>query len=229
MKNKNVNRPIKYFEQKDVVRPIALIALIVGLVLLWIGWGWIFSIILIPGAFITYIVSAAKTISHDEIPDMINKCMQNYDREFIESKAYKEVQKHPAPVETEAYEYGDKSKYFKKMKDSRVISDVYSKVHVFLTKDAVTVVGRRVSVTELDGLTKAGIEDIYESYRLTDIKKVTLEENELEVILSDTKKPQKVRQTAMVFYGNNGEMARFFVRNDMELVKFCEEIERKCS
>ncbi len=233
MAKKSKNRIVTYFEQKDMLRPIALGALIAGLVMMWLGRSYISYIlaaILISVGLVTYIVTAARIVSHDEVPDQAKKAMREYDAVYTESKEFsKEVLRHPAPVESELHIYGDGAKYFKKVKDGRVISDVYVKSHFFFTNESFVAVSRRVSLCELDGLTKAGIYDEFKKLAFSDISSASLEEKELEVILSDTKKPVKVKQGELVILGKGGELLRLAVKNDVAMESLCKDVSRRCA
>ncbi len=226
------NSIVRYFEQKDIVRPIALGVLILGIISLWIGIGWvgyILAMIGIPVGLVTYIVSAAKTVSHDEVPSQIERGMRDYDLKFKESKAFRtEVLKHPAPFETETHVYSN-GKYFKKVKSGNIITDVYTKAHIFYTNDSVIILKRTLSLCELDGLTNAGIDDSFDTLSFSDIKEAKLDEKELDVTLSDTKKPHRVKICELVIAGNGCELIRFPVRNDHEMASFCEQINRKAA
>ncbi len=221
---------VRYFEQKDIVRPIALGVLILGIASLWIGIGWIgyiLAMIGIPVGLVTYIVSAAKTVSQDEVPSAIERGMREYDLKFKESKVFRtEVVKHPEPFETETHIY-DGARYFKKAKNGNIMSDIYTKAHIFFTESSTIILKRTLSLCELDELTQAGVTDTLDTLPFSDIKEAKLEEKELEVILTDTKKPHRIKVCELVIAGHDGERLRFPVRNDHEMTSYCEQINRK--
>ncbi len=233
MAKKSKNRVVTYFEQKDNIRPIALGALIVGLLLMWLGWSfisYILAAILIPVGLVAYIVSAARIVSHEEVPDQAKRAMRDYDSEFLNSKEFsKEVLKHPVPVEVELHLFGEGVKYYKKLKDGRVISDVYSKSHFFFTNDRLLIISRRASLCELDDLTRAGIEDKRKDILFSQIKCAVIEEFELEVTLSDTKKTINVKQYELVINGEENIITSIPVRNDISVETLCKDINRRCT
>ncbi len=231
MAKKNKNSLIAYFEQKDNIRPIALGVLVLGVIMIWIPISWIaylLATILIPAGLIGYIVSASRLVSHDELPDQAKRAMQDYDIEYTTSKEFsKEVLRHPAPYETELYVYGEDTKYYKKLKDGRVVSDVYVKTHLFFTNEALVAISRKASLCSLDGLTRAGITDTFKKIPFSSISNAALVENELEAELSDIKKPIKLKQHYFVVDGEQEELLRLPVKDDVAIVAICEEIKRK--
>ncbi len=230
-KKEKKNVIVKYFEQRDIIRPIALGIVVVGVVTIWLPLSWVaymLATILIPGGLVTYFVAAAKTVSPEEVPDQIKKAMRDYDADFLASKTAKEVLRHPAPHETETHIFGEGSRYYKKLKNNSLISDVYSKAHFFFTQKEFIVISRRVSVCELDGLTNAGINDLSRTLPLEKIASAEMRSNEYTVTLSDTKVPQKAKQFELVIKLLDGEELIIPARDDTAMTNIAEEIDRRC-
>ncbi len=229
-KKEKKNVIVTYFEQRDIVRPIALGIVIVGVVTIWLPLSWvayILATVLIPTGLITYIVAAARSVSPEEVPDQIKKAMRDYDAEFILSKEYREVLRYPASHECETHVYGDGSRYYKKLKNNSVISDIYSKSHFFFTQASFVAITRRVALCELDGATSSGIYDSVRKLPFEEIASSELQVTEYTVVLSDTKADQRVKQFDLVVKMRSGEEIGIPVCDDTAMTDMCAEINRR--
>jgi hypothetical protein len=216
-----------YFRQKDILRPIGAVLLPVGLVVVYLTWGILFILgaLASVAGLVMFIVGGAKYISDNDVAEQIDHAMQDYDRSVTDMAGYERiVLKQPAPLEITAYSFGEDAKYFKRGKNSTPISDRLTRTHIFYTKDTMLVVGRTLSLTELNEATGEGITDFEEQLLLTGITSASLENYETTVTLTNTEKPLTVKWCELVLMGAEGELLRVPAKNDMDAAGLVEDI-----
>lgn len=216
-----------YFRQKDILRPIGAVLLPVGLVVVYLTWGifFILGALASVAGLVMFIVGGAKYISDNDVAEQIDHAMQDYDRPVTDMPGYERVVlKQPAPFEITAYSFGEDAKYFKRGKNSTPISDRLTRTHIFYTKDTMLVVGRTLSLTELNEATGEGITDFEEQLLLTGITSASLETYETTVTLTNTGKPLTVKWCELVLMGAEGELLRIPAKNDMDAAGLVEDI-----
>lgn len=223
-----------YYRQKDIIRPLGAILLIVGLVWFWLGRGmgmgmisYIIPITIVPVGLVLYLIGSTKHISDNDILELQNHAMRDYDKAITDMDGYdRVVLRQPAPVETEAYSFGPDAAYFKRGKNSTPISDRFTRTHFFFTRDSLLVVSRSLSVAELNEEEGQGISDYSEHLALAGITSATLEEHADSVTLTNTGKVTTVKWCELVLTAAEGELLRVPVRNDMDMAAVCDHIER---
>ena len=216
-----------YFRQKDILRPIGAVLLPVGLVVVYFTWGILFILgaLASVAGLVMFIVGGAKYISDNDVAEQIDHAMQDYDRPVTDMPGYERaVLKQPAPFEITAYSFGEDAKYFKRGKNSTPVSDRLTRTHIFYTKDTLLVVGRTLSLAELNEATGEGITDFEEQLLLTGITSASLETYETAVTLTNTGKPLTVKWCELVLMGAEGELLRIPARNDMDAAGLVEDI-----
>ena len=216
-----------YFRQKDILRPIGAVLLPVGLVVVYFTWGILFILgaLASVAGLVMFIVGGAKYVSDNDVAEQIDHAMQDYDRSVTDMAGYERiVLKQPAPLEITAYSFGEDAKYFKRGKNSTPISDRLTRTHIFYTKDTMLVVGRTLSLTELNEATGEGITDFEEQLLLTGITSASLETYETTVTLTNTEKPLTVKWCELVLMGAEGELLRVPAKNDMDAAGLVEDI-----
>ena len=216
-----------YFRQKDILRPIGAVLLPVGLVVVYLTWGILFILgaLASVAGLVMFIVGGAKYISDNDVAEQIDHAMQDYDRSVTDMAGYERiVLKQPAPLEITAYSFGEDAKYFKRGKNSTPISDRLTRTHIFYTKDTLLVVGRTLSLTELNEATGEGITDFEEQLLLTGITSASLETYETTVTLTNTEKPLTVKWCELVLMGAESELLRIPAKNDMDAAGLVEDI-----
>ncbi len=216
-----------YFRQKDILRPIGAVLLPVGLVVVYLTWGILFILgaLASVAGLVMFIVGGAKYVSDNDVAEQIDHAMQDYDRSVTDMAGYERiVLKQPAPLEITAYSFGEDAKYFKRGKNSTPISDRLTRTHIFYTKDTLLVVGRTLSLTELNETTGEGITDFEEQLLLTGITSASLETYETTVTLTNTEKPLTVKWCELVLMGAEGELLRIPAKNDMDAAGLVEDI-----
>ena len=216
-----------YFRQKDILRPIGAVLLPVGLVVVYFTWGILFILgaLASVAGLVMFIVGGAKYISDNDVAEQIDHAMQDYDRSVTDMAGYERVVlKQPAPLEITAYSFGEDAKYFKRGKNSTPVSDRLTRTHIFYTKDTLLVVGRTLSLAELNEATGEGITDFEEQLLLTGITSASLETYETTVTLTNTGKPLTVKWCELVLMGAEGELLRIPAKNDMDAAGLVEDI-----
>lgn len=216
-----------YFRQKDILRPIGAVLLPVGLVVVYFTWGILFILgaLASVAGLVMFIVGGAKCISDNDVAEQIDHAMQDYDRPVTDMPGYERVVlKQPAPFEITAYSFGEDAKYFKRGKNSTPVSDRLTRTHIFYTKDTLLVVGRTLSLAELNEATGEGITDFEEQLLLTGITSASLETYETTVTLTNTGKPLTVMWCELVLMGAEGELLRIPAKNDMDAAGLVEDI-----
>ena len=216
-----------YFRQKDILRPIGAVLLPVGLVVVYFTWGILFILgaLASVAGLVMFIVGGAKYVSDNDVAEQIDHAMQDYDRPVTDMPGYERaVLKQPAPFEITAYSFGEDAKYFKRGKNSTPVSDRLTRTHIFYTKDTLLVVGRTLSLAELNEATGEGITDFEEQLLLTGITSASLETYETTVTLTNTGKPLTVKWCELVLMGAEGELLRIPAKNDMDAAGLVEDI-----
>lgn len=220
-----------YFRQKDILRPIGAVLLPVGLLVIYFGWSFISYIlgaIAVPLGLVFFIIGGAKYISDNDVAEQIDHAVQDYDRSVTDMTGYERiVLKQPAPFEISAYSFGEDATYFKRGKNGTPVSDRYTRAHVFYTKDTLLVVGRTLSLAELNEATGEGITAFDGEYLLDGITSAMLEQYETVVTLTNTGKPMTVKWCELVLMGAEGELLRIPAKNDMDAEGLVEFINRR--
>lgn len=219
-----------YFRQKDILRPVGAVLLPAGLVIVYFTWGILFVLGALASAagLVMFIVGGARYVSDNDVAEQIDHAMQDYDRSVTDMAGYERVVlKQPAPFEISAYGFGEDAAFFKKGKNGTPVSDRYTRTHVFYTKDAILIVGRSVSLTELNETAGEGVADFEGRFPLADLTSASLETYETPVTLTNTGKTVTVRWCELVLYGAEGEVLRIPAKNDMDASGLVEEVNRR--
>lgn len=219
-----------YYRQKDILRPIGAVLLPVGLVALWLGFGWfsyIFAIIAIPVGLVLFIFGGLRIISDTDLQEQLDHAMQDYDKSVTDMNGYERmVLKQPAPVEISAFHFGEEARYFKRGKKGSMTSDVYVRSHLFFTKESLILASRRISVAELNEATGEGIQDTTLHIPFSAIRDASLCEYTPSVTLTNTGKTTTVSWCELVVSGEDGDMIRIPVQNDMDAATLVDTIHR---
>ncbi len=229
---KQINDGTRYYYQKDIIRPIGMVLLPLGLVMLFLRMGfisYIMATVFIPVGLVLFLAGGAKLVSDNDIIEQIDHAMLDYDKSVTDMNGYERiVLKQPAPVELTSYQFGDAAKYFKRGKNSTPISDVYTRTHLFFTKDSIMVVGRTLTISELNEAEGKGITDVSEQLAFAGIKSASLELHETKVTLTNTGKPLTVKWCELVIMGHSEELMRIPTKNDMDASGLVDDINRRC-
>lgn len=222
-----------YYRQKDILRPIGSVLLPVGLVALWLGYGWIsyiFATVAIPLGLVLFFLGGLRLITDTDLQEQLDHAMLDYDKEITDMTGYERiVLKQPAPVEISAYCFGEKARYFKKGKKGTLVSDVYVRSRLFFTKDTLILVSRKLSVAELNEATGEGITDTCLYIPFSAVKSVELVPHENEITLTNTGKTLTAPWCELLLVSAQGERITIPVQNDMDAANLIEAITRRMS
>jgi hypothetical protein len=227
-----MNDATRYYHQQDIVRPIGGGVLIVGLLLLFLRMGfisYILATVFIPVGLVLFLVGGSKLVSESDVQELVDHAMLDYDKSITNMNGYERiVLKQPAPVEMEAYTFGENAKYFKRGKNSTPVSDVFTRTHLFYTKDSLMIVGRTLCISELNEAEGKGITDVSEQISIAGIKSASLDVHETTVTLTNTGKPVTVKWCELVIMGHNEELMRIPTKNDMDASGLVDDLNRRC-
>lgn len=226
---KNIKDGSLYFRQKDVLRPIGAVMLPVGLVTVYLGYGILFILGAVAAfaGLVMFIIGGAKHISDNDVAEQLAHATLDYDRSVTDLPSYERiVLKQPAPFEVSAYSFGSDAAYFKRGKNGTPISDRYVRAHFFYTKETLLVVGRAISLGDLNESAGEGITAFDGEYRWDGITSAALEPHEITVTLTNTGKPMTVKWCELVLEGAEGELLRIPAKNDMDAEGLVEFVTR---
>ena len=231
MKQK-LNDGTRYYHQRDIIRPIGMVLLPLGLLMLFFRMGflsYILATVLIPVGLVLFLAGGAKLVSDNDVLEQIEHAMLDYDKPITNMTGYERiVLKQPAPMEMASYRFDDTAKYFRRGKNSTPVSDVYARTHIFFTKDAMMIIGRTLTLSELNEAEGRGIADISETIAYAGIQSAALEEHSVTVTQTNTGKPMTVKWCELVIMGNSEELIRIPAKNDMDAAALVDELNRKC-
>ncbi len=229
-KQENQKDGTLYFRQRDIIRPVSTIALVASILVAWFTYSWVMYIlagIIAPVALVMFFVSGSRLISDNDLQETIDHACLDYDKPITDMANYERVVlRQPAPVETSAFSFGEDAAYFKKGKNNTPRSDRYARAHFFFTNDALLVIGRRLSLTELtpDG---AGVSEFSEAYAYAGIT-AELQEHTTQIHMTAGGKSATVKWFELVITEKSGEeLLRLPVQNDMDVTGLCDELIRK--
>ena len=230
-KSKNKQDGSRFYYQTDTLPFIGTAMLIVGILCLWLGFGmvsYILTAVFVPVGLILFFVGFSGRVSQNDLEEERDHLLRDYDESVTRMDKYDRiVLQQPAPVETAAYNMGSDAQYFKRGKGSTVISDVYAQTHFFFTRDSLMVKSRTVRLSAMDAEKGEGFTDLSATIEYAAMKSAFLDEHTTTVTLTNTSKPATVRWCELVVTGEEGELLRLPVRNDMDMSGLCDEIGRK--
>ena len=220
-----------YYRQKDILRPIGAVLMPVGLVWFYLGWSYLSYIIpsiILPIGLVLFIVGGSKTISDNDMAEQVEHAMLDYDKSVTDMPGYERVVlKQPVPVEISAYSFGEDATYFKKGKNGTIISDRMTRTHVFYTKDGFILAGRSLAIASLNEATGEGITDFAHTFSFSEISSASLDAHETSVTLTNNGKAVTVKWCELSIMGEEEELLRIPVKNDMDAANLCEFINRR--
>lgn len=220
-----------FYRQTDTLPFIGTAMLIIGILCLWLGFGfvsYILTAVFVPVGLILFFIGFSGRVSQNDLEEERDHLLRDYDESVTRMDKYDRiVLQQPAPVETGAFGFGDDAQYFKRGKGSTVLSDVYTQTHFFFTRDSLMVTSRTVKLSAMDAEKGEGFSDLHATLEYAAVKSASLDEHTVTVTLTNTNKPASVHWCELVIAGDEGELLRLPVRNDMDMSGLCEEIQRK--
>ncbi len=222
-----------YFRQKELIRPLSAGLLIASILVAWFTYSWIAYIIagiVAPVSLVMFFVAGSRYISENDMAEQLEHAMLDYDKSITDMANYdRVVLRQPAPVACAAYDFGESAKYFKKGKNGTPVSDQYIGVHFFFTKDALMIIGRRVSIAELNVDTGEGIRPFADTVPFAALRSAVIEEHSTPVLLTASGKTMPVKWYELVLTPAEaeGRTIRLPVPNNMDVIGLCDDINRR--
>ena len=230
MSNKKENIPSghAYFIRKNIVRPLGGCLVIAAILSISFPVHWanyVVAAVLFPVGLVMFWTGGNKFVSERDMEEEMEKLLLGYDRPITDRLDYESViLRIPAPFEVSAYDLGERATNFKRNKGYSVISDKYVRTHFFLTNETLIIIGRRLSLTELE--TDAGVSDFCETYLRAGIN-TAVEERTATVTLMPDGTPATAKWFEFVIRSLDGEeLLRLPVPNDLDMTNLCETINR---
>ncbi len=183
----DIKHNINYFKRKDSIKTVAIILLIIGGILLLVGWGfisYILTMLFLPGGVALFIISSIITSSESDIDTALKRSLEGVEKELAEDKRYsKRLLKNIPSKIAEGYNY-EAGLMLRKNKDSSLRSSSYTKAVLYPLTDALIISSRTVSLTSIEvkneflEIPYIEIEDIE---TVTEEKELTFEKNTYKV------------------------------------------------
>ena len=227
-KKENIPNGNAYFARKNIVRPLGGCIVIAAVLIIAFPVHWVnfvIAAVLFPVGLFMFWTGGNKFVSERDMEEEMEKHLFGYDRPVTERLDYESViLRIPAPFEVSAYDFGESATCFKRNKGYSVISDKYVRTHFFLTNETLLIIGRRLSLTELE--TDAGVTDFYETYLRAGIN-TAVEERTANVTLTLDGTSATAKCFEFVIRSLDGEeLLRLPVPNDLDMTNLCEAINR---
>ena len=220
----------RYYRQTDLWRLLGAGLMIVGVVWFYFGYSaasYYVPCVITPVGLVMFLVFSSRHISDNDMEEERNHRLEGYDTSITERQDYSRfVLKQPADVETESYRMDASATYFKRGKNSAVVSDKFVKTHFFFTAEALLVISRELSMT-ISREDEGAMTDIELVIPYADLVSAELCDQTGTVTLTNTQKPASVKWMDLVITGKEGEMLRLPVKNDMDMSTLCDELNRK--
>lgn len=219
----NAERNKRFFKQQPAYVGLGLGMLIVGFLLLWLGWsifayygGW--ALVLV--GFVFFVVVGARQVPESEIRQCVERTMVGLGDDLAERP--ERVMKNPEPFLAQGYWYGETAGHYARVKDAKVISDVYGAAKLFFTNDALLVCTRRIC------LTAGEIQNEQLRLEWSELGGAEILPFETRVALSNGKKATATVRGAMLrLYDAEGrDYLQTPIQNDMDAERLCETIAR---
>ena len=88
---KQINDSTRYYYQRDIIRPIGMVLLPIGLVMLFLRMGfisYILATVFIPVGLVLFLVGGAKLVSDNDVIEQIDHAMLDYDKSVTDMNGY---------------------------------------------------------------------------------------------------------------------------------------------
>ena len=219
----NTQRNQRFFTQKTAYVAIGLGMLIVGFLMLWLGWsafsyfgGWA----LVAVGFIFFVVVGARQVPESEIRQCVERTAAGVGDDLPERP--ERVMKNPEPFLAQGYRYDESATSFARVKDAKVISDEYGSAKLFFTNDALWVCVRRMC------LTSGEVADDRLRLEWGELGGAELLPLETRVTLSNSKKATATVRWAMLrlYRADGTDILKTPIANDIDAERLCETIAR---
>lgn len=222
-------RNIAFFKQTDLVRIVGAALIIVGLLWFWLGYSalsYYLPCVMVPAGLVMFIVASVRNVSEGEIKEATQKVLAGLGDDVENSPDFsRKILTSPAPFRAEGPIYDEDAAYFRRGKNSTVISDVYVSTKLYFSRDRFLIRSRRVN------LSTGATEDVSRDVMWDELSGAELVPFSGKVKLSNSKKTEATVHGVMLELKNaDGQVTfRAPVHDDMEAVALCEAINKNCA
>lgn len=136
-----------YFKFNDSLKIIGGVLLVVGLLLLWLGWSyisWILMLIFTPTGLAIFLYASIVRSNDADIMEDIEKALEDMDISIENSPHYNKRAKYQDPYTINGFEY-DGDLLFQKARDGSVFSTKYTRSAIHILSDRLYVFSKTVS------------------------------------------------------------------------------------
>ena len=141
-----------YFKFNDSLKIIGGALLVVGLLLLWLGWSyisWILMLIFTPAGLGLFLYASIVRSNDADIMEDIEKALEDMDVRIENSPHYNKRVKYQDPYIISGFEY-DGDLLFQKAKDGSVFSTKYTRSAIHILSDRLYIFSKTVSPVSND-------------------------------------------------------------------------------
>ena len=142
---------VNYFKRSDTPKYIGMGLMIVGFLLLWLGWGYISYILMalfIPTGIVLFLVGSSGRADDGEIDAFIKRRTEGMEVDLEEDRNYnKRILRHLPPESIENYVYRD-GLLLTKAKNASLRSSEYTKAMIYTLSDSLYIPVRTISLVE---------------------------------------------------------------------------------
>ncbi|MBO5204118.1 MAG: hypothetical protein J6B72_05865 [Clostridia bacterium] len=214
---------INYFKRGDSLKSAGLGMAVVGLILLWMGWGYlsyILTCILLPTGLVLFFVGSTARSSDEDIDTDIKRLTEGLEVHLEDDRRYaKRVLSHMEPQVCEGYEYRE-GLMFTKARDGSVRSSEYTKAIIYMLSDGLYIVSRSFSLVS-DEKRNSEVEIPY-----ADISSVRIVRERASVAFG--KKKFNARHARMVIEYGEGQVFSAPIHDDVNSDKRVETVSGLC-
>ena len=142
---------INYFKKSDTPKYVGMGLMVVGVLLLWLGWSYVTYIMaaaFIPVGLVLFLIGASGRASDSDIEGFIKRRLEGMEVNLAEDRTYaKRILKHIPPQSIEDYEYRE-GLMLTRAKNNSLRSSEYTRAILYVLSDALYIPTRTVALTE---------------------------------------------------------------------------------
>lgn len=142
---------INYFKKSDTPKYVGMGLMVVGVLLLWLGWSYVTYIMaaaFIPVGLVLFLIGASGRASDSDIEGFIKRRLEGMEVNLAEDRTYaKRILKHVPPAVVEDYEYRE-GLMLTRAKNNSLRSSEYTRAILYVLSDALYIPVRTLSLVE---------------------------------------------------------------------------------
>ena len=209
-----------YFKINDSLKILGAGMLIVGLLLLWLGWSyisWILMLILTPSGLALFLYVSIVRSNDADILEDISKAVEDMSTDPEKLPYYNKKVRYKGPFIAEGFEYCD-GLMFQKAKDDKIISTKYKKSVIHTLDDRLYINARTVSP-----ISNESSEETYDIL-LENITSIELQKQRIKV---PHKKSYFLANDTYLLIKTMDDEIKLPVHEDVNTADFVEKIQKR--